>query len=256
MDNNKVIFGLEQVHIAFKDTIGWKVPVAIPGAVRFAPEAQGEESTFYADNMPYYTVTSNNGYTSELEVALLPDEILVEMLGWEIDANGMLVEITDGVQKEFALLGQMKGDKKNRKFVYYNCKASRPKKENKTQEGSVEPTTETLSLVITPIEINGKNAVKGTIELNNTNAAAYNDFFSQVVVPNAIIGAVVKTELASVIGIASKLDQADYTPGSWTTFQGVLTSSTAINSNVSATQYQVNQATKALQAAILELDVV
>lgn len=250
---NKVIFGLENVHVAFKDTVGWKPPVAIPGAVRFAPEAQGEESTFYADNGPYFSVTANNGYTAELEIALLPDLILVEMLGWEIDANGMVVEVADGIQKEFALMGQVQGDSKNRRFVYYSCKASRPSKEDKTQEGSVEPSTETLNIVITPIEVNGKNIVKGTLELNETNAAAYNAFFSQVVVPGAVIGAVVKTELASVIALAGKLNQADYTPESWTTFQGVLTSSTAVNTNAASTQYEVNKATAALQNAILEL---
>lgn len=253
MVKNKVTFGLEKVHIAFKDIVGWKVPVAIPGAVGFRPSAEGDEAVFYADNSKYYTVTVNNGYTAELEMALIPDEILVEMLGWEIDENGMVIEIADGVQKEFALMGQVQGDAKNRKFVYYNCKASRPSKENSTKAESIEPSTDVLSLVITPIEVNGKNVVKGTMELSETNSAAYNAFFSQVVVPGAIIGAVVKTELASVIALAGKLDQLDYTADSWTTFQGVLTSSTAVNANASATQYEVNQATTALQNAILDL---
>ncbi len=31
-----------------------------------------------------------------LTMANLPDEILARMLGWEIDDNGMLVEVADG----------------------------------------------------------------------------------------------------------------------------------------------------------------
>ncbi|WP_029761968.1 major tail protein, partial [Geobacillus thermodenitrificans] len=178
MSQNKVTFGLEKVHIAFltdDTTPTWETPVAIPGAVRFSPEPQGEETTFYADNGPYFTYTSNNGYTAELEMANIPDDILAEMLGWEIDANGMLIETTDGTPKEFALMGQILGDKKNRRFVYYRCKASRPTKEHNTRAESVEPATETLNIRILPIEINGKNIVRGVIELNDTNQAIYDN---------------------------------------------------------------------------------
>jgi phi13 family phage major tail protein len=190
MSQNKVTFGLEQVHIAFLtdlDTPTWETPVAIPGAVRFSPEPQGEESTFYADNGPYWTYTSNNGYNAELEMANIPDEILAQMLGWEIDADGALVETTDGEPKEFALMGQVLGDKKNRRFVYYRCKASRPTKENATRGESVEPATDVLPLRILPIkaDLNGetKNIVRRVLELNDTNQAAYNSFFNSVQLP-------------------------------------------------------------------------
>ncbi|MGG3893180.1 major tail protein [Geobacillus stearothermophilus] len=191
MSVNKVTFGLDNVHIAFLvdgTTPSWETPVKIPGAVRFAPEPQGEESTFYADNGPYFSYTSNNGYTAELEMANLPDDILAEMLGWEIDANGMLVETTDGTPKEFALLGQILGDKKNRRFVYYRCKASRPTAEHNTRGESVEPTTQTLNITILPIEIGGKNVVRGVIELNDKNTTVYNNFFKSVTIPGAKAG--------------------------------------------------------------------
>ena len=190
MSQNKVTFGLEKVHIAFltdDTTPTWETPVAIPGAVRFSPEPQGEESTFYADNGPYWTYTSNNGYNAELEMANIPDEILAQMLGWEIDADGALVETTDGEPKEFALMGQILGDKKNRRFVYYRCKASRPTKENATRGESVEPATDVLPLRILPIkaDLNGKtkNIVRRVLELNDTNQAAYNSFFNSVQLP-------------------------------------------------------------------------
>lgn len=191
MSANKVTFGLDNVHIAFLvdgTTTSWETPVKIPGAVRFAPEPQGEETTFYADNGPYFSYTSNNGYTAELEMANLPDDILAKMLGWEIDANGMLVETTDGEPKEFALLGQILGDKKNRRFVYYRCKASRPTAEHNTRGESVEPTTQTLNITILPIEIGGKNVVRGVIELNDKNTTVYNNFFKGVTIPGAKAG--------------------------------------------------------------------
>lgn len=186
--SNKVTYGLEQVHIAFRDEgveeqLAWDKPKAIPGAVRLTPSAEGDESTFYADNGPYFTVTSNNGYTAELEMALVPDVVLAEMLGWEIDDNGMLIEIADARPKKFALLGQVLGDIKNRRFVYYDCLAARPDKEYATKGESIEPDTDVLRLKIMPIKLGEKRAVKGTLELGEDNAAAYNGFFDDVLLP-------------------------------------------------------------------------
>jgi len=188
MSKNKVTFGLDKVHIAFADTTAteqpaWKAPVAVPGAVRWTPEAQGESTPFYADNMTYYVATSNNGYTGELEMANIPDEILAEMLGWVIDDNGMLVEVADAQPKKFALLGQVQGDQRNRRFVYYDCQATRPAKERTTKGESVEPTTDVLNVTVSPIEIENKMIVKGDLELSDTNATAFNGFFTAVYKP-------------------------------------------------------------------------
>ena len=190
---NRVEFGLEQVHIAFLDreattSPAWQTPIPIPGAVRFIPEPQGEESKFYADNGLYFTEVTNDGYVAELEVALFPDTVLAEMLGWLIDDNGMLVEIADGIPKEFALLAQMEGDQKPRRFVYYRCKASRPTKEIKSKgEGGVEVATDKLSMTILPIEVEidteKKRVVKGTLEKDETNAAVFDTFFGDVLLP-------------------------------------------------------------------------
>lgn len=188
MSANKVTFGLRNVHIAFFDEEAqeqptWKTPIPIPGAVRWTPTAEGEESPFYADDIKYYVATSNDGYTGELEMALVPDTILAEMLGWEIDDNGALVENADGKQKPFALMFEVQGDQRNRRFVYYNCQANRPAKEQTTKADTITVNTDVLNLTIVPIEIEGKLRVKNTLELNDTNQAAYNSFFSQVYLP-------------------------------------------------------------------------
>jgi phi13 family phage major tail protein len=164
-------------------TTGWGVPTAIPGAVRWTPTAQGQETTFRADNGPYFVVTSNNGYTGELEMALVPDAIQAEMLGWEIDDNGALIEIANATPKPFALMGQVEGDERNRRFVYYDSYASRPAKEQRTKGETIEPNTDVLNLTVLPIEIDGRTCVKGDLELSASNAAAYNAFFDAVYTP-------------------------------------------------------------------------
>lgn len=167
--------------------LAYGTPTPLQGAVNIALDPEGEEYTFYADNGPYYSVTSNNGYTGDFELAKLPDALAVDMLGYEVDSQGMVVEVADGEQKPFALLCQFKGDKKNRKMVFYNCIASRPNEEHNTTEDGIEVDTQSLPLVIQPIEISGKSVVKGSLELLATpsaeNTLAYNNFFYQVILP-------------------------------------------------------------------------
>lgn len=162
---------------------GWGTPSAIPGAVRFALKSEGEETKFYADNGLYFTTNKNNGYTADLEMALVPDSVLSQMLGWTIDSNGMLVEMANGIPAHFALMGQVEGDDKNRRFVFYDCMASRPDKEHGTKSEKIEPQTDVLNLNITPIEVGGNLIVKGVMELSATNEVAYNAFFNAVTVP-------------------------------------------------------------------------
>lgn len=181
--SNKVMFGLEKVHVAFKGEEGFETPIAIPGAVNLSLSAEGDTNIFYADNIAYFSMTSNNGYTGDLEMALIPDSVLAEMLGWEIDDNGMLIEVADGEQKEFALLFEVKGNEKSKRYVYYNCQASRPAQEHGTKTESVEPNTQTLTITITPTEIGGKMVTKGGLELNETNQTAYEGFFDTVLEP-------------------------------------------------------------------------
>lgn len=188
MSENKVTFGLEKVHIAFFDesVLGqpaWEKPIPIPGAVRWTPTAAGGESSFFADNTKYFTITANNGYTGELEIALLPDEVQAKMHGWVIDDNGALIEIADAIPKKFALLGQVQGDKRNRRFVHYDVQASRPNKERTTKGENVEVATEVLPVTVSPIEIEGKRMVKGDLELSDANQAAYDSFFDEVYTP-------------------------------------------------------------------------
>lgn len=188
MSKNKVVFGFKNVHIAFMDEDAqeqpaWKTPVKIPGAVSFAPSPEGDTNTFYADDTQYFVYTSNNGYTGELTMANLPDEILAEMFGWEIDDNGMLVEVADAKPKKFALMGEVQGDQRNRRFVYYSVQASRPSAERNTKAESVEPSTVALPVTISPIEINGKMIVKGDIELSETNKTVFDSFFNEVYLP-------------------------------------------------------------------------
>ena len=182
MSENKVKFGLSNVHIAkITETNGeitYGTPFAMPGAVSLSIDPEGETTPFYADNIKYYIAVSNQGYTGDLELAMLVKEFFTQILGQQEDTNGALFESADDVTARFALMGEMDGDVKKRRFVYYDCTAARPSSEMNTIEESKEPQTDTVS--ITMSARNTDKVIKAVIEPTTENQAIYDTFFTQV----------------------------------------------------------------------------
>lgn len=187
MSENKVKFGLSNVHIAkiteTDGVISYGTPFAMPGAVSLTADPEGETTPFYADNIKYYVAVANNGYTGDLEIAMTPQEFLTQILGQEVDNNGALFESSDDINARFALMGEIDGDSRKRRFIYYDCTAARPSAEMNTVEDSKEPQTDTISITMTARSTD--NVIKAVIEPTEENQAIYNTFFSQVYEKNA-----------------------------------------------------------------------
>ena len=187
---NKVKFGLSNVHIA-KITeqdgeITYDTPFPMPGAVSLTADPEGDTTPFYADNIKYYIAVANNGYTGDLEIAMTPEEFLTQILGQEKDTNGALFESSDDVNARFALMGEIDGDARKRRFIYYDCTATRPSAEMNTVEESKEPQTDTIS--ITMAARSSDNVIKAVIEPSTENQNIYDTFFKKVYEKNAVAG--------------------------------------------------------------------
>lgn len=144
--SNKVKFNIKNVHYAVKNTEGYDTPKALPGAVSISLEQQGEISTFYADGVKYYVSASNGGYEGDLEIALVSDEFRIDVLGEEKDANGVLIETSKSNTVEFALGFQIDGDLCPTLFWFYDCTATRPSVNSQTNEDTISPQTDTLTI--------------------------------------------------------------------------------------------------------------
>lgn len=147
---NKVKFGLSQVHIypITSDTstgTEYDEGFAVPGAVTLSISPEGDSEPFYADNIPYYVSTSNNGYSGSLEMALLNDDFNTKILGMKLDEkSGLLIESIGDVGKEFAMAFQFEGDVNATRHILYRCKATRPKMEAETIADKTTPKTDSF----------------------------------------------------------------------------------------------------------------
>lgn len=182
---NKVKYNLKNVHAAklTKTEDGkytYAAPQLIPGAVSISLDAEGDSSPFYADGIVYFRSTANNGYSGDLEIALIPEWFRTDILKETLDKNGVLIESSKVTEMEkFALLFEFDGDVRCIRHVLYNCTASRPSIESETKEDTIEPGTEKLSLTADPREDGLVKSRTG----DSTSETTYNDWYKQVYIP-------------------------------------------------------------------------
>lgn len=199
MANNKVKYNLKNahyamLHIAQDGTVSFDSPAALPGAVSISLDANGEPENFYADGIAYYVINNNMGYDGDLELAMIPEGFRVDALNETLDDNNVLVENANTELNSFALLFEFDGDVKHIRHVLYNCSASRPGIEGKTNEESREVQTETLTIKATPLASGVVKAKTG----NSTNPSVYQNWYSSVYMPAEVSGADVDLSALSI----------------------------------------------------------
>ncbi|MCR0611698.1 phage tail protein [[Clostridium] innocuum] len=202
---NKVKFNICNVHYALQSiaedgTVSFETPVAMPGAVSLALDANGEPSNFYADGYAYYTISNNMGYDGDLELAMVPESFRTDVLKEELDSNQVLVENANVETANFALLFEFDGDVKKIRHVLYNCAASRPSIESQTNEDEIEVKTETLALKATPMANGYVKAKTG----DSTTDAVYQKWYEAVYLPTAAEAVLKVQSAASTVKAVSK----------------------------------------------------
>ena len=160
---NKVQFNIKNVHYAKKTDEGYAIPVPIPGAVNLNLSPEGDNTPFYADGMVYFSSVSNQGYSGDLEIAKVPDQMLKDIWGFTEDNSKVLTENATAEPAEFALLFQIDGDKDESLYALYSVTAQRPAIASATNEASKVPQTQTLAMTAIPLA-DGKVSCRTTVD--------------------------------------------------------------------------------------------
>lgn len=183
---NKVKFNICNVHYApitaaEDGTVTYAVPVPMPGAVSISLDPTGEPESFYADGIEYYVINNNQGYDGDLELAMIPESFRTDILKETADSNNVLVENANSETGSFALLFEFDGDIRKIRHVMYNCSASRPTIESKTNEEDKEVQTETLTVKARPLASGYVKAKTG----DSTTETVYKDWYKSVYQPSS-----------------------------------------------------------------------
>lgn len=190
-DPNKIVYGLKNVHYAAITEYSqeghptYALPKPIKGGVKLSLNPLGDETVIYADDCEYLSFEDNLGYEGEIEIQKMPDDFETDCLGvTEID--GVRIEKIGQQGKDFALMFEFTGDKRNKRHTLYCCKAKRPKVESSTKADKISPSTTTLSFKAKPRISDGlvKSSCENTIE----NASKYANWYSSVYEPNGTVG--------------------------------------------------------------------
>ena len=195
---NKVKFNICNVHYApitkaEDGSVTFETPVAMPGAVSISLDPTGEPESFYAGGVEYYVINNNQGYDGDLELAMIPESFRTDILKEEQDANKVLVENSNSETGSFALLFEFDGDVRKIRHVLYNCSASRPSIESKTNEDEKEVQTETLTVKARPLASGYVKAKTG----DSTTETVYNDWYKCVYQPTAEVAVAKSSTISS-----------------------------------------------------------
>lgn len=182
MPENKIDYGLANVHYApftiENGVITYETPKPIPGGISLVLDPRGEMTEFYADNILYYSASSNQGYDGTLAIANIPEQFAIDILGEEKDETDLVVtEKANRVGKPFALIFQFEGDAKATRIVLYNCTASRAKISSSTKATKTEPNENELTFIASPRATDLAVKTKTTV---GTPAEIYNSWYTKV----------------------------------------------------------------------------
>ena len=159
MADNKVVYGLKNVHYAVisEDEVTgatvYGTPIALKGSTEISLEPKGETSDFYADDMLYYTTTTNAGYEATLTVANITNDFRRDVLGEVMgDTDMVMTENTNQRANKIAFMFEFDGDQKAVRHVLYNCTVTRPSLTSATKTETAEPQPQELTLISAPRE--------------------------------------------------------------------------------------------------------
>lgn len=163
MSENKVEFGISNLHVGTYTEAGSTITLGTPyhqeGSVSFSPDEQSDKTTFYADNIPYWSAYTGGTIEGDLEVARFDDAFKTQFLGYKTLTNGGLAQVKNATKPKVYIAFQVEGDAESRRVILFNVSLGAITREYSTIEENPEPATETLATTATGCSTNGVTQV-------------------------------------------------------------------------------------------------
>ncbi len=183
-----VRFGIKNVYYAVinPETGTYATPKPLKGATKLSLNHEGNESTFYADDIPYATFSADGGYSVELTVAEVTDEQRRDLFGDVLDKSSVQFEDLDAKKASVALLFEFNGTVNKKRGCLYNVTFKRPNGEASTTNEGVTVDTDSISgkAIGVTLTIDGKqrNVVKSSVTDAEATKAVFDNWYKKVYV--------------------------------------------------------------------------
>jgi phi13 family phage major tail protein len=152
--------GMDKIHYAImtdEEQETYDTPKPIPGAITGTVSPSTNTETLYADDQAWETASALGEIEVELNVADLPREVLADLLGATVDANGVLVQSKSDVAPYVAIgFRSQKSNGKYRYFWLYKGKFQPNEEEFQTKEDSPSFQTPTITGTFIARQTDGK----------------------------------------------------------------------------------------------------
>lgn len=159
-ENKRVTFGFKKFAYQLVDEADAK-PVLVPGAVSISAEKEVNEINFQADDLEdYYTEFSGGKYSGEVELASLPDDFKIKVLGYIRLSNGALALPKKPVRKNVHIFTEGTIAEKGKapiglRKAFLNCNFGYDKGDEQTTGNDIKTKT-------VPFNVNGIVLSDGT----------------------------------------------------------------------------------------------
>lgn len=180
-------FGVKNAHFALiedEDQLTYATPVHVAGTVSISMEPSVETATSYADNDVWLDKQQDNGGSGTMsfyDTEGTPElrQLIADLVGYEIAADGRTILSADVKPKKFAFMCEQPGHVTGRRRCLLMCQLSKPTQEMSTNQDTPEITQLDYPFTWRPVTL-PESGIRTSGYDSFTGLADYDDFFNQV----------------------------------------------------------------------------
>ena len=180
-------FGVKNAYFALvtdEDALEYATPVHVAGTVSISMEPSVETATSYADNEVWLDKQQDNGGSGTMsfyDTEGTPElrQLIADMVGFTIAADGRTILSADKTPKKFAFMCEQPGHVTGRRRCLLMCQLSKPTQEMSTTQDTPEITQLDYPFTWRPVTL-PESKIRTSGYDSFSGVAGYDDFFKAV----------------------------------------------------------------------------